>query len=112
MKLKTVISSSCHINVSDREFLEFMLRPGTAGRNTLTGVLELLKRGRSTGVCEVSVLETGCIVGSIDRRPEVPRGGQNRGNKQFFKHGVASLQPPALPVLHTGSGQTLLYRKT
>ncbi len=57
------------INVSDREFLEFMLRPGTAGRNILTGVLELLKRGRSTGVCEVSVLETGCIVGSIDRRP-------------------------------------------
>ena len=72
MKLKTGISSSCCRNVSDRKFLEFMLRPGTAERNTQTGVLQLLKRGRSTGVCEVSVLETGCIVGSIDKRPEVP----------------------------------------
>ena len=40
-----------------------MLRPETAGQNTLTGVLQLLMRSRSTGVCEVSVLETGSIVG-------------------------------------------------
>ena len=98
MKLKTGISSSCCRKVSEREFLEFMLRPGTAGRNTLTGVLQLLKRGRSTGVCEVSVLETGCIVGSTDRRPEVPQGGQNRGNKQFYKHWVASLTQASSPA--------------
>ena len=84
MKLKARISSSCCRNVSERKYLEFMLRPETAGQNTLTGVLQLLKRSRSTGVCEVSVLETGCIVGSTDRRPEVPQGGQNRGNAQFY----------------------------
>ena len=85
MKLKTGISSSFCKKVSEREFLEFMFMPETAGRNTLTGV------------CEVSVLESGYILGSTDKRTEVPQGGQNRGNKQFYKHWVAqsdtSLQP-------------------
>ena len=61
-----------------------MFRLETAGQNTLTGVLQLLKRSRSTGVCEVSVLETGCIADSTEKRPEVPQGGHNRGNKQFY----------------------------
>ena len=83
MKLKTAISSSCR-RVSESEFLEFMFRLETAGQNTLTGVLQLLKRSRSTGVCEVSVLETGCIAESTEKRPEVPQGGHNRGNKPFY----------------------------
>ena len=56
-----------------------------------------LKRGRSTGVCEVSVLETSCIVGSTDKRPEVPGGGQNRGYKQLYKNWVASLAEASSP---------------
>ena len=77
-KLKTGISSSCCRKVSERENLEFMLRPETAGQNTLTGVLQLLKRSRSTGVCEVSVLETSCIVGSTDRIGSSTRGPEQR----------------------------------
>ena len=85
MKLKTAISSSsCCRKVSESEVLEFMFRLETAGQNTLTGALQLLKRSRSTGVCEVSVLETGCIADSTEKRPEVPQGGHNRGNKQFY----------------------------
>ena len=64
-----------------------MLRPETAGQNTLTGVLQLLKRSRSTGVCEVSVLETGCIVGSTDKRPEVPQGARAEGTNSFINTG-------------------------
>ena len=83
MKLNTAIYSSCCRKVSESEFLEFMFRLETAGQNTLTGVLQLLKRSRSTGVCEVSVLETGCIADSTEKRPQVPQGGHNRGNKRF-----------------------------
>ena len=98
VKLKTGISRSSCRKVSEREFLEFMLRPETAGRTTLTGVLQLLKRSRSTGVCEVSVLETGCIVGSTDKRPEVPQGCQNRRNTKFYKRFVVSLTQASSPA--------------
>ena len=65
MKLKAGISCSCCRKVSEREFLEFLQE--TEGRINLTGVLQLLKRGRSPGVCEVFALETGCIVRSTEK---------------------------------------------
>ena len=36
-------------------------------------------------------------MGSTDKRPEVPQGGQNRGNKHFDKYWVASLTQASSP---------------
>ena len=56
-----------------------MHRPGTTGRNIFTGVLKLLKRGRSTGALEVPAQDSGCMVGSPDTRIEVSVGSKKGG---------------------------------